>query len=400
MSTGIATKESPFTPGRPVPVEYFVARHKEIERIERAIGQTTFGRNENVFITGERGIGKSSLAGFVRCLAEKEYGLIGSHCPLGGVSTLEDMMGVIFQRLLQDCTDKSLFDKLKDFFSEYIKGLTLFGVGVEFTEDRSKLKTLVNNFLPVMRKIYDEVKSTGKKGLILILDDLNGITDVPVFSRFLKSFVDELALSGKPLPILLVLVGLPERREELIKHQPSVARIFDIVDLSLMTKDESGQFFTDTFDRQSITVSQDSLSLMVELSGGYPMLMHEVGNAVFWQDTDNNIDLRDAKQGIMEAARTIGKQYIDPKISKVLRSKTYSSILWRIGKKLPLGGAFKRQELLKEIPSKEQRNLDNFLNRIKKLGIIDDAEVRGEYRFVNPLYHLYVWYLAKSKAEK
>ena len=58
---GIGIKESPFTPGRPVPVEYFVARQKEIERLKRAIVQTISGRNENVFITGARGIGKSPL---------------------------------------------------------------------------------------------------------------------------------------------------------------------------------------------------------------------------------------------------------------------------------------------------------------------------------------------------
>ena len=81
----ITAKESPFSPGRPVPVEFFVARHKEIERLERAIRQTSTGRNENVFITGQRGIGKSSLAGFVRYFAEKERSLIGSHCYFGGV---------------------------------------------------------------------------------------------------------------------------------------------------------------------------------------------------------------------------------------------------------------------------------------------------------------------------
>jgi len=128
------------------------------------------------------------------------------------------------------------------------------------------------------------------------------------------------------------------------------------------------------------------------------MLMHEVGDAVFWQDTDNNIDMDDSRQGIMEAARIVGKKYIDPQISKVLRSKTYSSILWRIGKKLPLGTTFKRQELLKEVPETEQRNLDNFLNRIKDLRIVDDAEARGEYRFVNPLYHLYIWYMAREQS--
>src|SRR3989339_1493132 len=124
----ISAKESPFTPGRPVPVEYFVARRKELERLERAIRQTASGRNrnENIFITGSRGIGKSSLAQFIKYFAEKEYGLVGAHCCMGGVKTLEKMIGVIFQQLLLDCTDSSLFDKLKNMFSNYIKGVTLF----------------------------------------------------------------------------------------------------------------------------------------------------------------------------------------------------------------------------------------------------------------------------------
>lgn len=135
----IKTKESPFSPGRPVPVEYFITHHKEIERIERAIRQTATGRNENIFIAGERGIGKSSLAGFARYVAQKEYGLLGSHCFLGGVNTVEGMTGVIFQRLLQDCTDKSIFDRLWGIFSDYAKQLTLFGLSIEFTKDAGKL---------------------------------------------------------------------------------------------------------------------------------------------------------------------------------------------------------------------------------------------------------------------
>ena len=394
----INAKESPFSPGRPVQPEYFVARIKEIQRLERAVRQTVSGRNENIFITGQRGIGKSSLAGFIRYLAEKEHNLIGSHCFLGGVRSLGDMMRVIFQRLLQDCTDKSMFDKLRGVFSSYIKELTFFGVGVEFTRDKSELQTLVDNFLPVMRNVYDQILSNGRKGLVLILDDLNGISDVPQFSQFLKSFVDELATSGKPLPIFLVLVGLPERRNELIKHQPSVARIFDVVDLPTMNQSESEEFFHGMFGKEDITLTSEALSMMVGLSGGFPMRLHEVGDAVFWQDSDMRIDESDAINGITEAARTVGKKYIDPQISTVLRSKTYTSILRKISE-MPsgFGATFGRQQVLQEIPKKEQKNLDNFLRRIKKLGIIDDTETKGEYKFVNPLYHLYVWYEAKNK---
>lgn len=89
----ITAKESPFSPGRPVQPEYFVARIAEIQRLERAIRQTLAGRNENIFITGERGIGKSSLARFVRYVAEKEYNLVGTHCCLGGIANLQEMMG-------------------------------------------------------------------------------------------------------------------------------------------------------------------------------------------------------------------------------------------------------------------------------------------------------------------
>jgi hypothetical protein len=394
----ITAKESPFTPGRPVQPEYFVARIGEIQRLERAIRQTVSGRNENIFITGERGIGKSSLARFVRYLAEKEHNLVGTHCCLGGVTNLQEVMGAVFRQLLQDCTDKSLFDRLRAILGDCVEGVSLFGVEVQFTKNTDKLQALADNFLPALRKIHEESAKHGKKGVVLILDDLNGITDTPQFSPFLKSFVDGLATSGKPLPICLVLVGLPERRQDLLRHQPSTARIFDVVDLSLMNEGESEEFFRKLFEKKAISVDDAALSLMVELSAGFPMLMHEVGDAVFWQDTDNHINEIDARKGISEAAQIIGRKYIDPQISKVLRSRTYSSILWRIGKKLPLGGAFKRQELLNEIPTEEQKNLDNFLNRMKKLGIVDDAEVRGEYRFVNPLFHLYVWYAAKSKA--
>jgi len=392
----ITARESPFTPGKPVPVEYFVARRKEIERLQRAIRQTLSGRNENIFITGERGIGKSSLAWYAHHLAEKET-LLSAYCYMGPARSLEDIAGIVFQRLLEGC-DKSTFEKLKQAFCKYIKSVNLPFVGVELTDNKSDLRELVNGFIPALRHVYEGAKENGKNGLLVIMDDLNGVTDLREFSMFLKSTVDSIATSRQSIPLLLILVGIHDRREDLLKHQPSVARIFDIIELPLMNESESREFFGKTFAEESITVSNEALSLMVQLSGGYPMLMHEVGDAVFWQDTDSNIDLGDAKLGIMEAARTVGKKYIDPQISKVLRSKTYSSILWRIGKKLPIGGAFKRQELLKEIPADEQKNLDNFLNRIKKLGIVDDAEVKGEYRFVNPLFHLYVWYEAKSKA--
>jgi DNA replication protein DnaC len=86
------TKEnSPFTPGIPVPIDYFIGRTREIERINRAIVQTSSGRNENLFITGECGIGKSSLSVLTRYIAEEKYQFVGAHCYIGSATNVRDV---------------------------------------------------------------------------------------------------------------------------------------------------------------------------------------------------------------------------------------------------------------------------------------------------------------------
>ena len=42
-------EEGPFTPGTPVPVEFFVGRDNKKEEIKKIINRTISGRQENVF---------------------------------------------------------------------------------------------------------------------------------------------------------------------------------------------------------------------------------------------------------------------------------------------------------------------------------------------------------------
>lgn len=98
---------SPFAPGLPVPVEFFVERLAEIERLKKKMARAESGRLEVAFLIGERGIGKSSLASFVRFLAEREYQMIGLHTFLGGVTSLEEMARRVFDRLLKESVGTS-----------------------------------------------------------------------------------------------------------------------------------------------------------------------------------------------------------------------------------------------------------------------------------------------------
>ena len=68
----IMKDRSPFTPGNPVPVELFVGRSSQLEEILKNVKQARTGKQENIFLAGERGIGKSSFAKFVCNMACKK----------------------------------------------------------------------------------------------------------------------------------------------------------------------------------------------------------------------------------------------------------------------------------------------------------------------------------------
>jgi|GEM_PF-3689974 len=64
---------SPFTPGTPVGIELFAGRLDQIRDMERMIKQTLSGSLKLGFLRGERGMGKSSLANYIRELAENNH---------------------------------------------------------------------------------------------------------------------------------------------------------------------------------------------------------------------------------------------------------------------------------------------------------------------------------------
>jgi len=379
-------KESPFSPGRPVAPELFTAREEEINFIRRKLGQAAFGRNENVFVLGDRGMGKSSLASLVHQIAAKEYGFYGVHCHLGGVKDIPEFVRVVFQEMVTAATDESVFVSMKNLFEKYIRSVSLFGISVEFTDNKGDLEGLAYSFLPAITTVYESIRER-HKGILLILDDLNGISAHPQFAHFIKSFVDGLATSGKKIPLVLLLAGLPERRAEMVAVQPSVARIFDLIDLSPLRKRESENFFRKAFTSKEISIEggETVLSLM---AGGYPMLMHELGDAVFWENSDQIIDAKDILDGWNRAIVTIGTKYLDPGILDSIKSEKYRSILTTIS--TLESSSFTKKDIVARLNSDEQRVLGNFLTKSKKGGLLKSTRVSGEYVFANLLYRSYI----------
>src|SRR6266404_751769 len=62
---------NPFNPNQPIDPEYFEGRMDEIKRTIGALVQTRNGKTQHILVTGERGIGKTSLAIYTRYMARE-----------------------------------------------------------------------------------------------------------------------------------------------------------------------------------------------------------------------------------------------------------------------------------------------------------------------------------------
>ena len=265
-----------------------------------------------------------------------------------------------------------------------------FGISVEFAASPAGSKRLVRDFVPALRHLVEQVKER-RQGVPLILDDINGMASSLEFANWFKSMVDEIATSQRPLPLFLLVVGLEERRQSLIELQPSLARVFDLVEMRAWSEAETRAFYAESFGKAGIAVDDKAMHTLLHFTGGLPVLAHEIGDAAYDADTDNRIDFHDASLAIERAADIVGRKHLQPQVFAAIRSVRYRDILGKLAS-LSLGQEmFRRADVLPLLDGNERTVLDNFLRKMTSLGVLgcDAQRGAGVYRFRNKLHELY-----------
>jgi hypothetical protein len=164
-----------------------------------------------------------------------------------------------------------------------------------------------------------------------------------------------------------------------------------------MTREDSRAFFQNAFGRVNLSMAKNADLLLAELSGGFPVMMHELGDATFWENKDQQIDVADALSGSFAAARRIGEKYFSPQVYREVQSETYRRILFHTVADSVFPGEIERRKLHASLPSEDARTLDNFFSRMVKLGVMR-RERAGVYEYTFPMFPLYLG-LERKKQE-
>ncbi len=244
--------------------------------------------------------------------------------------------------------------------------------------------------LPFLEEVIARLSDTGVRGVFLVLDEINGISANPKFAHFIKGIVDTNAMSRKPLPLLLMLCGVEERRREMIRcHQP-VDRLFDVIEVEPMSRQEMEDFYIKAFESVQIRVAPDAMDLLTEYAAGFPKIMQIIGDAAFWLDQDGVLDYQEAMKALINAADEVGRKYVDQQVYKALRSKDYHSILRKIAR-TGLDMTFRKRDVETRLNDAEKRKLNNFLQKMKRLNVLRSGDSPGEYVFNVRMVRFYIW---------
>jgi hypothetical protein len=311
---------------------------------------------------------------------------------------LDDVGAKVLEATVQSGgTNRTRNEKVRNWLAKYIGEQNLFGVTLHAEALRKDAPSIANGMLPFLGEIHQRLRETGVNGILLVLDEINGITSNPKFSHWIKGLVDTNALARPPVPLLLMLCGVEERRREMIQHHQPVDRIFDVVEIDPMTVDEMKGFFSKAFESVGLRVEENALEQLVHYSAGFPKIMHLLGDSVYWLDQDGVIDSKDAMMGVIMAAEEVGKKYVDQQVYKALRSADYHSILKKIAKMAPDQMSFTKTEVASGLNEAEKRKFNNFLQKMKTLKVLRSGDVQGEYVFNMRMVRLYIWLQSTAK---
>lgn len=396
---------SPFTPGRPASAESFIGRKKQVEELLTMVRLARKKRLQVGWISGERGIGKSSLAAFVGSLAERDEKAVVAHVHLGRARNLEDLVRETYVQILKDTETRSWGKAIWKAFGERVERVGLWGVDITLKATPDDFSAAASMFAETLSHT---LKTAGKdrKVLVLILDDINGLADNPAFSHWIKKMVDSEVTSRKENHVCLIFVGFDERRCAMMKLNPSVGRVFQpLIDIKPWAAEESEDFFRRPFEKHHVAIGDREIRFLAHYSGGLPVVAHEIGHAVWEIAKDKKIGSLAVKQGVLEAAGRFGRRMLHSGIVEALHSEQYRSILQKTAEWLPLSTIQFSKEQLQSLAftGDEKTSLNSFLRRMGKLGAIVPVftgDERDVYRFATWMHRLYFFLAATDLARK
>ncbi len=276
---------NPFRPGAGHPPPYLAGREEERRIFEKMLQQTVV--LENLVLTGLRGVGKTVLFDTFKPMAQSR-GWLWAGTDLSESSSISEE--AIATRLLADVATATSNVPIGQVVSRRI------GFGEQETKQQITLT------YTVLRQVYDQtpgliadklkavlelaweaLQTSQTRGIVFAYDEAQNLADQAQENQFPLSLLLDVfqSLQKKGVCFMLALTGLPTLFPKLVEARTFAERMFRVVFLSKLNESDSRDAITKPMSAGAVRMTEESVNLIVKMSGGYPYFIQFMCREVF-----------------------------------------------------------------------------------------------------------------------
>jgi hypothetical protein len=412
------SKINPFKPNSPVPTAMFAGRISEIEALENGLHHTKLGQPCNFLMTGDRGIGKSSLllllkataTGTIKTPKFGTFNFLTVNIPISDRMSIATLLKLVEVHITREV---GKIESVKAFLAStwsFVQRIKVMDSGISAAERDSEIEIQLDQFAyslaETCNRIVNPERGENKRdGILFLFDECDNASPDLRLGYFLKT-VTEALQRQECNNVMFVVAGLPDTPEKLSASHESSVRIFTpipITELSMSDRCyviDKAMEAGNKINREKTTIAGDAKIQVANLSEGYPHFIQQFGHSAFEHNSDGEISHDDVLTAALQpggAIDAIGNSYYASAFNAKIKSDEYRQVLTIMSEDM---NAWVTKAKIREKFTGDATTLTNALQALTSRKIIlKNPSKLGEYRLQQRGFALWIRLFGKRTSE-
>ena len=380
-------------PSQPIhSIEHLFGRAEELKRIEKAL----YAQGRHIFIYGDRGVGKSSLA----ATAASQYQSSDSTYIDVSCSQNATLVSIV-KNIAYQATKRSWLYDIKESEKTTLK-LRYFSYDSNQNIESRNLLDEVHTLADAV-ELLREVAEIHSESPIVVLDEFDRIesaTERHLFADLLKH------LGDKRVAIKFIFTGIAKTLDELLGAHKSSIRQLETIELPRLSWNARWEILLAVTNAFGITINRDMYIRIAAISDGYPYYVHLISEKLLWSIFEDSKNITEVTKEHYNAALRDSIESISAELKRPYelavnqQSGDYEEVLWATADsdflQRYLKDIYSSYEYLMKQVEKTPLEYDKFTSRIRSLrnksngAILVSEKRKGLYAYNENMLRGYV----------